>query len=136
MRSPISIANRRQEVSQNHLLSLSLPYNGSDSNRSLVSPMSPVQTDTRTPPGRASEDESTLPSYTVKLQEYGNTEGRRPSYTYNTTRTDPERFVSTVTFGDLKACGRECGNKKGARHEASKALWELLNSTTNSRTFF
>ena len=93
-----------------------------------------MRTDTLTP-SETEENESDMPGYTSTLQEYGNREGVRPSYIYDKTQSDPQRFVSTATFGKRSARGKECGNKKSAKHEASKALLDLLNSTTNGRKF-
>lgn len=100
----------------------------SNSNGSLASPTSFLQTDIRTPPGKVNEIEWDLSSYTVRLQEYGNVKGLRPLYTYVNTQSDPERFVCTVTFGKWEARGKECSNKRSAKHEASKSLWGYLNS--------
>lgn len=69
-----------------------------------------------------------LPSYTIRLEEYRKREGLQPLYEWEETRLYPRRYISRVTFGDLKAVGGERSSKKDAKHEASKAMWTLLTS--------
>ncbi|CZR58254.1 uncharacterized protein PAC_08145 [Phialocephala subalpina] len=97
------------------------------------SPPSPPQKDTQTLQGEANNNGPALPIYITKIQEYGAKQGLRPKYDYETVKLNPERFLCTVTLGELEARGIECGSKKSARHEASKALWELSRSIPNGQ---
>jgi len=97
------------------------------------SPIPPLQTNTRIISSQAGENVLPLPKYTTMVEEHCKAKGLDlPVYTTEETQFSPARFVSTVTFGDLEARGKECSSKKTARHEASYALWNLLLSTNNS----
>jgi hypothetical protein len=67
-----------------------------------------------------------LPAYTTRLKEYADKNGIKPDYTESQTQFQPMMFNYKVTLGELEAIGRERSNKKDAKHEASKALWNLL----------
>jgi len=95
------------------------------------SPVPPLQTNTRIVSSEADENRLPLPKYTIMVQQYCDAEGLRPVYNTKETHFDSQRFVSTIIVGDLKARGRESSSKKNAKHEASKALWNLLPSTNN-----
>jgi hypothetical protein len=102
----------------------------------LVSPPSPTETRTATPPSETSggmphqpqlafevNDGSKVSEYTVKLQQYSSKKGIRQYYECTQTQSQPMKFTYKVTLGDLEAVGKECTSKYNAKHEASKALW-------------
>ena len=71
-----------------------------------------------------------LPRYTSVFYEYGNLTGFRPLYVWNATQLNfKTMFYYTVTFREIEVVGPECGNKKDARHMASKALSEKLRAS-------
>lgn len=63
--------------------------------------------------------------YTSRLQEIFAGRAATPVYTESTIRYDPPRFQVSVTFRQKTAIG-EAGNKKLAKHRASKKLCALL----------
>jgi len=66
-------------------------------------------------------------SYTSKLKELGDCyQEVRIVYRETIDPHPPHLFITTVTFGDGLQARGESSKKKDAKHQASKALWELL----------
>jgi hypothetical protein len=66
-----------------------------------------------------------LPAYSTILKEYADKNSILLRYVDTQTQFQPPMFTCKVTLGEREAIGLERSSKKDAKHEASKALWNL-----------